>query len=189
MKKQPQVTEATRKNLLTAFWSLSERKSIGQIGIKEITDRAGYHRATFYQYFTDIFDLLKQEEDKLVRCIEELVSQLAPRQGLDGMLEKVADFYLQNGSKLSLLLGSKGDPEFLAKFKTALYPIFTSARDLRDDEKAHVIFEFGINGLLMAFNSWYGNNRNLSLGDFIKLVREIIQTGIIRTLEATRAEN
>ena len=33
-----------------------------KIIIKELMDKAGYHRSVFYTYFKDIYDLLEQEQ-------------------------------------------------------------------------------------------------------------------------------
>ena len=51
MKKQPQITEQTKDNLRSAFWTLYSSKPIDKITIKEITDLAGYNRGTFYLYY------------------------------------------------------------------------------------------------------------------------------------------
>lgn len=48
MKKQPAATEQTRANLRAAFWSLYKEKPTGKITVREITDRAGYNRATVF---------------------------------------------------------------------------------------------------------------------------------------------
>ena len=62
MKKQPQITEQTKANLRSAFWTLYTRKPIEKISIKEITDLAGYNRGTFYLYYNDVYDLFSQIE-------------------------------------------------------------------------------------------------------------------------------
>lgn len=51
MKKQPQVTELTRKKLINSFWNLYKEKDITKIGIKNICDCAKYDRTTFYRYY------------------------------------------------------------------------------------------------------------------------------------------
>lgn len=73
MKKQPDITSSqTRQNLIDAFWSLYCEKRIEKITVKEITQKAGYNRGTFYEYFTDVYDMLEQIEQSLIPTIEEL---------------------------------------------------------------------------------------------------------------------
>jgi Transcriptional regulator len=186
MNKQPQVTDATRSYLLTAFWELLENRPISQIGIRDITDRAGYHRGTFYRYFVDIFDLLKEEELSLIERITILGGESAMGKGVDGMIREIGEFYLENGGKLSMLMGPNGDPEFLPLFKDALYPAFRSMRTLPDSESAHVVFDFGISGLLMAFNGWYSRGRLMPVDEFIKIARTVIEAGIPKALISIR---
>ncbi|MCD8390233.1 MAG: TetR/AcrR family transcriptional regulator, partial [Firmicutes bacterium] len=64
MKKQPEVTDLTRESLVTAFFQLAEIKNINQITIREITNRAGYNRTTFYRYFEDVYALIEYAEDE-----------------------------------------------------------------------------------------------------------------------------
>ena len=47
MKKQPEVTAATRQKLMDAFWTLYKEKAIDKISIAEITNITGNNRGTF----------------------------------------------------------------------------------------------------------------------------------------------
>ena len=49
MKKQPEITDATRESFVNAFFQLAKAKSINRITIREITTLAGYNRTTFYR--------------------------------------------------------------------------------------------------------------------------------------------
>lgn len=69
MKKQSEVTAQTKQNLVGAFWSLYCEKRIEKITVKEITLKAGYNRGTFYEYFTDVYDVLEQIEKSLIPTI------------------------------------------------------------------------------------------------------------------------
>jgi AcrR family transcriptional regulator len=72
--KQPEVTEQTRNRLKEAFWNLYLYNDTSKIRVKDITDAAGYNRATFYQYYRDIPDLFAQAEDELLDAITELIT-------------------------------------------------------------------------------------------------------------------
>ncbi|MFD1907900.1 TetR/AcrR family transcriptional regulator [Paenibacillus rhizoplanae] len=70
MNKQPQVTEKTRQRFIEVFVSYTAKKPIEKISIQEIANRSGYNRSTFYQYFTDIYELLDAVENNLLHDIK-----------------------------------------------------------------------------------------------------------------------
>lgn len=66
MKKQPKITEKTQKNLIDAFLSLNKEQEIQKITINNICKLANYNRSTFYQYFSDIYELRNFIENSLL---------------------------------------------------------------------------------------------------------------------------
>ena len=53
--------EQTRQSILDAFCELvCEKENFGGIGVKEIIDRAGISRSTFYSHFNNINDLVEE---------------------------------------------------------------------------------------------------------------------------------
>jgi len=57
---KPQTKGAKRvlDSVGSAFFNLLTEKDFADISINEVCDRAGYPRATFYNYFDDKYDLL-----------------------------------------------------------------------------------------------------------------------------------
>ena len=182
MKKQPEVTTVTRQGLIDAFWTLYEKKRMDQIRVKEIAELAHFHRGTFYEYFNDIYDLLKQEEAEIIKQLEEMMSvRLQGKEANDG-LKNIAELYLKNGRRLNLLIGSGGYSDFMKQFKNALYPLFRFVNQASDTERSSIIYEFGINGLLMAFHAWYEHQDRMPIDDLLTLLRSMIEKGIPSTL-------
>ena len=70
MKKQPQQTAQTRKKLMDSFWKLYCDDGIDRVTVGAVAKDAGYNRGTFYEYFTDVYDLLDQLEDELLGELE-----------------------------------------------------------------------------------------------------------------------
>ena len=52
MQKKEKMTGQTRQNLMDAFWILYCEKRIEKITVKDIVNKAGYNRSTFYEYFS-----------------------------------------------------------------------------------------------------------------------------------------
>lgn len=62
MKKQPEITDETRKNFVEAFCTLYQKIPVEKITVKEIAEKAGYSRVTFYSYFSNPYDVLNYME-------------------------------------------------------------------------------------------------------------------------------
>ena len=110
MKKESENSTQTKENLTQAFWSLYKLKKIEQITIKEITDKAGYHRSTFYLYFVDIYDVLEQLEDSLLEHIEMNIIHNLDRDMGEDLAQTISTIYDEMGEYISVLLGENGDP-------------------------------------------------------------------------------
>ena len=54
------------KTFINVFCDLYSQKPIGKISIQEIAKQVGYNRSTFYQYFTDIYELLDYVEERVL---------------------------------------------------------------------------------------------------------------------------
>lgn len=175
--KQPEVTAATRKRIVDAFWELYENRPLAQIAIKEVAARAGVHRVTFYEYFSNLEDLLDREEQTIIDAI--LVHAPNTASNPQAALGTVRAVYSDHGDKICALMGPLGDPSFVHRFKKALLPAFEEARSLSDAPETALAFEFGINGLLAAFCWWHEHQDDLPLDSFISIMRGIVEKGVL----------
>lgn len=180
MKKQPEITAQTREKLIDAFWSLYSEKNIEHITIKEITDKAGYHRSTFYEYFSDIYDVLDQLEDALLKYIEMNVISRMDGDLSDDLALHIANIYDVKGEYLSVLLSEKGDPNFLNKIKAVMLPVLKDTYGLSEDEvHTAYIFEFVSSGIFAVVTHWYKNGKNIPSQELARLVRSILISGVV----------
>ena len=184
MKKQPEITAQTRENLIQAFWSLYCEKKIEHITVKEITDKAGYHRSTFYEYFVDIHDVLNQLEDALLEYIKMNVIKYLEAGQWDDFTQKIANIYEVKGNYLSVLLGENGDPQFAQKMKTAMRPALSNALGLpENDIHTSYIFEFGLSAIIGTITHWYNNKKELPTKELARLIHSMLETGILPEIQ------
>lgn len=158
MRKHPQVTEQTRANLMQAFWDLYLEKPIEKITIREITDRAGYNRATFYLYYRDVYDLFDQLEESILGQVRQLVNdRLLGEETLDfthhmGFILELAQRFATYMPKLLT-----SDPSFSARLKVIIAPLLDRfilpARNLSEEER-YLVREFYTSGVLSAITAW-----------------------------------
>lgn len=70
MKKTTSNHRENKTKIYRSFCELYRQKPLEKISIQEISNRSGYNRSTFYQYFTDIYELLDAVESNLLLDIK-----------------------------------------------------------------------------------------------------------------------
>ncbi len=183
MKKQPEITAQTRENLIDAFWSLYRQQKLDRITVKDITDKAGYNRSTFYEYFQDINDVLNQLEDALLEFLKAQIQNNMADALNDDILQKFGEVYESKGDYLSVLLGENGDPDFVNKIKGVVRPIFLEAFGLPETEvRISFVFEYGFSAMVSTITYWYTSGKPLSSKELALLLRSMIMGGVLPTL-------
>jgi AcrR family transcriptional regulator len=175
--KRPALTEQTRARLKASFWDLYMRKDINKIHVKDITESAGYNRATFYEYFHDIPDLFTQAEDELLDTIAALITthleDLASGDFKSG-IEFLVSTVQKHRGVISVLLSDRGDPKFVRKIKNLIVPLVDQGADhLKLNEAESKIFhEFTLAGILSAVTVWLSDDGAMSITDFVQFLSE-----------------
>lgn len=75
VKKEDRRIKKSRKHIKNAFLDLIQEKSLGEISIYEIAEKADINRGTFYLHYQDKYDLFETYVDEL---LDELILVLEP---------------------------------------------------------------------------------------------------------------
>ena len=169
MKKQPEVTEQTRRNLLTAFCRLYEQRPIEQIHVKDVAAAAGYHRSTFYEYFQDIYALLAYLEDDVIDYIKAESSK-GPRTPAD-----LLRFLSAKEDALKVLLGPFGCVHFQDRLKEELMPAEDAAQG--DARQQAYLSEFHFAVSLSMYRLWLKRGKDISLDELTVLIHTLYTAG------------
>ena len=180
MRKQPQVTEQTRANLRQAFWELYAERPVEKISVREITDRAGYNRATFYLYYHDVYELLAEIEGQVLGVIERLVNdRLLKGDTLDfsqhmGLILRLAQ---RSRDYTRVLLGPHGDPAFTQRLKDILSPLvdrfFLPEKPL-GEQAEKIVREFYLSGIVATIRTWTAEEDPMPIEQLIGVIVNIV---------------
>jgi AcrR family transcriptional regulator len=186
MKKQPEVTAQTKQNLIDAFWSLYCEKRIEKITVKEITQKAGYNRGTFYEYFTDVYDVLEQIEEALIPAANELPPVSMPNQSIGMPLDMFMTLYEQNSKYYSVLLGDNGDPAFASKLKNSTKPVIKQAllgKHNVDPIEFDFILEFVLSAMIGIMSYWFRQDKILPAEELVSLMYDLMENGVMNRIQ------
>lgn len=186
MKKQSQSIAQTKQKLIDAFWELYCEKSMEKITVKEVTEKAGYNRGTFYVYFKDVYDVLEQIEESLLPTeeeFEELFQHHLDNMSLESTSTQFYEMYQQHGEKLVVLLGPNGDPHFAHRMKDLVKSyMLKTLGDLSEKNriKFDYILEYELSARYAMMNRWF-QHKDLPLEEFAALFYHISTNGTFNT--------
>lgn len=175
MAKYKDVTAKTRQNIIDAFWELYCEKRIDKITIGEITMKAGYNRSTFYEYFSDVYDVLEQIEQSLLPNIEELPPLKQTSQGEGLAIDLFIKLYYKSSKYYTVLLGDKGDPAFAGRIKNGIKEKLKAeiGQVNQQDFELDYTLEYMLSAMIGILTYWFKNNENISKEDLLRLIYEL----------------
>lgn len=175
MKKQPEITEKTRQSFINVFCELYCQKPIEKITVQEMANKAGYNRSTFYQYFTDVYDLLSFVENDILDYIRK---KLKNTEQTD---TKPRDIYLlfeEKGAYLNALLGDYGNNRFIEKLKCEYFSDGQNYCFPKDNTLTPYLLEFQISTSFSLLRLWQRREKDLPPDVLYGLIDRLFTSGI-----------
>ena len=117
MKQNDHRTRVTKLLIQKAFTELLKQKPIQSISIKELCEKAGINRGTFYAHYQDIYDLLNQLEadmtEDFVKALQPLLEPVDPTP--INITTGIFQCIKENADICAITLGPFGDKEFATR--------------------------------------------------------------------------
>ena len=182
-----EIKKRTKDNLTEAFWQLYEKKEISKITVKEITTLAGYNRSTFYEYFKDVYDVLDQLEESLIR--EPMVPLKRPKEGkeVESIMMALSEEFERNKRYFSVLLGDNGDPKFHSKLKNKIKPKIKEKIEsvgIKDETKINILIEYQVSAMLGIMVYMHTSEDAPEIKELFEVVNSLNRQGIRETVKS-----
>ena len=128
-------SQQTRQRIMDGYLDMMREKRWDKTTVRELCGKLHISRGTFYQYYTDIYDLVEQAEDQLLQLLRNGYKQLTGRGGGYGVSSffDTADslpcpaqfvywfqFCRQHEQSIGPLLSPGGEPSFRNKVKAII---------------------------------------------------------------------
>lgn len=185
MNKRPEITDATRNNFVQTFCEFYKNKPADKITVKEIVEKAGYSRVTFYNYFSGTPDILNYMEEVFIDHVTEEISKVVEDgYKLDEFLATFVKLANNAATYGDILLRKPFSQEFISKIKERIIPVLLDLfHASADDMKVAYTLEFYLPGILAVMSRWYRNKKEMSIENLGQLIEGILQDGILAQLE------
>lgn len=178
--------KVTQMLIRKAFTELLKQKPIQNISIRELCERAGINRGTFYAHYLDIYDLRDSLENEMFEKFDQaLKDQLAANKGAVSPVRVTAELFqcLKDHSDLCVVtLGEYGDKNFLLKLVTRARQIgmesyskyFTDV----SPQKIDYFYAYISSGCMGLVQKWIEDGMTVPVSEMSSMTQDMIVQGI-----------
>ncbi|MBC1500514.1 TetR family transcriptional regulator [Listeria weihenstephanensis] len=174
MKKQPEITKKTRQTIVDVFCELYSQKPVEKITVQEIANTSGYNRSTFYQYFTDVYDLLSFIENDILDYIREKVTNT---EQTDAKPKGILLLFEEKELYLNALLGDYGSIRFMEKLKREFFSDGLDYCVPKDNSMTPYLVEFNISTAFSLIRLWQRRQKDLPPDQLFHLINTLVNSG------------
>lgn len=184
-KKMDRRKKYTLMVLKESLMELLKDKAISSITIKELCERADINRSTFYNHYTDQFDLLNKIEAEIIQELHQTLYQYDYNEEKEmyDMTKHLLDYVASQGEHFRILFsdhGNKGFQHQVIEIAQSLILRNLLQSDLLNDEKSsNYITLFIISGSIHVIENWLNNGMPESTEEMTKIIIEISNNGLL----------
>ena len=178
-------TRVTKMLIRRAFTDLLRVKPVQSISIKELCEKAGVNRSTFYAHYASVHDLLMQMEDEMLSEINEVLASLLPEDGGDVSSLRISTELFQclkdNADLCTVTLGDFGDKSFAMRMLNMGWEKCFDAysRYFRDASPKQIayFYAFVSEGCIGLLRRWLREGMTTSAEDIAALAEKLMLQG------------
>ena len=150
----------TQVAIKKAFFELLNKKPLNKVTVTAICEKAEINRATFYKYYTDPFDLMKQVEVELTLELKKLIEQ-TEQDDLFDILKTVLIEMKKYYEIYMVLCSEHGDSQLVSQIFIRCYqsklPLLEHRFKHLSDSQKEWLFYFLAQGISGVLERWTAN--------------------------------
>ncbi len=157
--------ERTRRSIINAFLTLRSEKPLEKITVRELSERAEIHKATFYLHYHDIYELSESLEWEVIeRVLAGLTDPTMLVTEPERFNEELYCLLMAYESLLGILFSGSRAGMLAERLEVRLKEyIFRLHPDLREDLEYNVVLTYLIQGGYHAYMQYRSGNAKRSL--------------------------
>ncbi|WP_340398285.1 TetR/AcrR family transcriptional regulator [Paenibacillus sp. FSL H8-0079] len=180
----------TKQILRSVFIELATEKGLANVTVKELTERAGLNRGTFYLHYKDIYDFCEQYTNDILHGYKKVIMKLSFLRNTQGpFIEppyayiKPFDYVIENKEFFKFFMGPHGDPAFAVKLRELLRKQLHQSFQARHGQfveistKQQYVFSYISSAYVGTLEFWISQGMDLSSKNIAVLFSEISQLG------------
>ena len=176
----------TKLLIRRSFTDLLKTKPIQSISVKELSDRAGINRGTFYSHYQDIYALLEEiENDMLIefsQALEPLQNDSTKKRNLADICNGIFYCLKKNSDMCTFMVGDYNDKELMSKLlntgKEFCINTYHSLFPKATIKEIEYFYSFVSTGCIGLIRKWIEEGMVLPTEEIARMAESMIMGGI-----------
>lgn len=183
-KKTDRRVKLTKQIIKESLIELMREHPISRVSVKMLCETADINRSTFYAHYTDIYDLLRQIQQKVILELTEYVSQgtfLEPSNLTVQVMSQILTYAKENSELFKVLLSENGDFTFQNNIMLlAQQKIINEHHTMKNLDKrtSEYLQLFVITGALNVLEKWLKDGMQESTQNMAELCSTLLYKGL-----------
>ena len=170
----------TRDAIRRAFTDMICEMDYEQITIKELTERAGVNRKTFYLHYDSLDDLLGEMQNEMTKRFMARIRDLRPPYDMDKITRA---FYLsmEESGKFGERLACSGNYHYINRRMVNAVMKDTwkeENRKAKDPYLQNIVMAYVSQSTLAIYRQWIADNKRIPLEDIIQTTITLVCNGL-----------
>lgn len=177
LNKDDRRVRKTKKALWDALAELLLEKELHSITIRQLTDKADIHRATFYTHYKDVFDLYEQMENNIVDELAVIIGE-DPTHSYEEVFGELINFVYGNTKTVRMFFDKNRNRSFHDRISAFLEEKYleiwryeTGQKETSDELR--FLAKYHIQGCLAIIEHWAVNNFTYPKALLTKLILKV----------------
>lgn len=162
----------TKEVIRKAFLELLREKNVARITVKELCEKSGINRATFYKHYADVYDLMEQIESALLDEEKQMLQSMK-LSSMEDMYRATLQELRNHKDEWNSLFGWNGDPHLLYRqmelIRTFSFPLLARKFPDLSKEKQELVYSYLLQGSGSIIYSWM-KDETLPLEETVELL-------------------
>lgn len=172
----------SRRLIRKAFDELMQEREFSRITVTDIVNRADLHRSTFYAHYPDIYGIVDEMQDEIIRENMQLFTQIEYRNILkDPMpyLQSIAKTLNETTELLRRLGHTVSLQQQLDKYRRLMTEDIMYHSDVPEEVRRSPYFSarvcFFLGGIMSTYQQWAEGNMDCTLEEISRDIARVIQ--------------
>lgn len=171
----------TKKNIRSVFEEMICEMDYGAITIKELTERAGINRKTFYLHYDSMDDLLRELQNELAQAFIKRTAGLERPRDMDKITREFFMAHEELG-KLGERITCAGSYHYISRRITSdiMGQTWKVDGDRRNGDPyvQNIVMNFVSQSTLSIYKQWVADGKRVPLEEIIQITTKLICKGI-----------